>query len=66
MERASVSTLPFAIDDPAPDKKKQCILEDIIVDLYNGGRVASMRKGVTIAESIPILALNHSLQQEER
>ena len=66
LERASVSTLPFAVDDPSAMSNKQYNLNDVIVDLYNGGRSASMRKGVTCAASIPIVAINHSLSQDER
>ena len=66
LERASVSTLPFGVDDPSAITSKQCNLSDVIVDLYNGGRSGSMRKGVTCAHSIPIIAINHSLPHEER
>jgi hypothetical protein len=36
-----------------------------MVDLYNGGRRTSSR-GVPNARSIPLVAINHSLQQDER
>lgn len=65
LERASVSTLPFAVDDPSAVLNKQYNVSDVIVDLYNGGRTASMRKGVTCATSLPIVAINHSLPQDE-
>ena len=61
-----MSTLHFAVDDPTAEKSKQFNLDDIIVELFNGGRTASMRKGVTAAESVPLLAINHSLRQDER
>ena len=61
LERASVSTLPFAVDDPSAESTKQSNLSDMIVDLYNGGRSASMRKGVTKAVSMPIIVTNKSL-----
>lgn len=61
-----MSTLPFGVDDPSATTSKQYNLNGVIVDLYNGGRSASMRKGVKCALSIPIVAINHSLMQEER
>ena len=50
MERASVSTLSFAIDDPAQGggKSKQGTLDYLIVDMYSGGRTAS-QKGATVS-----------------
>lgn len=59
-----MSTLPFAIDDPSAGTSKQYNL--VIVDLYNGGRTDNSRKGVTNALSIPLVAINHSLPQDER
>ena len=66
MERTSVSTLPFGIDDPSADSSKQYNLSEVIVDLYNGGRTANSKKGVTNAVSLPLVAINHSLPQDER
>ena len=43
LERASVSTLPFAINDPTKVPTKQNDLSEVVVDLYNGGRTASLR-----------------------
>ena len=39
MERASVPTLPFAIDDPSQKPTKGSDLSDIVVDHYNQGKV---------------------------
>jgi hypothetical protein len=66
MERASVSTMPFAVDDPAAETSKQYNLSEALVDLYNGGRRANSNKGVTNALSIPLVAINHSLHHDER
>ena len=66
LERASASTLPFALDDPAEQSTKQCNLGDVIVDLHNGGRSGNMRKGVTRAISAPLIAINHELPHNER
>jgi hypothetical protein len=33
MERASVSTMPFAVDDPAAETSKQYNLSEALVDL---------------------------------
>ena len=66
LEQAAASTLPFAVDDPAEESTKQCNLGDIIVDLHNGGRTGSMRKGVSCAASAPLIAINHKLPCTER
>ena len=66
MERASVSTLPFGVDDPAAESSKQYNLPEALVDLYNGGRRANSNKGATSALSIPLVAINHSLPSDER
>ena len=57
LERAAASTLPFAVDDPAEESSKQCNIGDIIVDLNNGGRTGSMRKGLTCAASAPLIVV---------
>ena len=66
MERASVSTLPFAIDDPSQKPTKGSELSDIVVDLYNHRKVASLQKGPVLPHSIPLVATIYELQQEER
>ena len=66
LERAAASTLPFAVGDPAEESSKQCNIGDIIVDLHNGGRTGSMRKGLTCAASAPLIPINHELPHKER
>ena len=51
LERASVSTFPFAIDDPAKAPTKLNDISDVVVDLYNGGRTPSLRRGAVVAKS---------------
>ena len=65
-QRASVSTLPFGIDDPAEKPSKGSNLNDVVVDLYNRGKTCSLRKGSASPKSIPLVATNYSLHQEER
>lgn len=65
-ERSTASTLPFAVDDPSQVASKLRELSNLVVDLYNGGRSANMKKGSVSAKSIPLISLNHPLQQEER
>ena len=60
-ERASVSTIPFAVDNPSKQVTKQNDLNDMVVDFYNGGKTASLQRGVVSAKSIPLLAINDSL-----
>ena len=66
LERASVSSLPFAIDDPTKVPSKGCDLSDVIVELHNGGKHANVRSGAQYAKSIPIVAVNYNLRDEER
>ena len=51
------STLPFAIDDHAEKRTKA---SDVVVDLYNHGKTERVPK------SIPLIATNYKLRQEER
>ena len=66
LERATVSTLPFAIDDPSQKPTKGSDLNEIVVDLYNRGKIASMRRGSAIPMTVPVIATNYALSQEER
>ena len=66
LERASASTMPFAIDDPTKVPSKNCDLSDVIVELHNGGKFANLRSGAQYAKSMPLAALNYSLRKEER
>lgn len=70
MERASRSTLPFAIEEAKGKKGKskvnQVDLTELIIDLYNGSRTANLRTGFVKPRSIPILATNFDVDQMER
>lgn len=61
-----MSTLPFAIDDPGQKPTKGSDLNEIVVDLYNRWKIASMRRGSAIPMSVPVIATNYTLSQEER
>ena len=58
MEKSSVSSLPFAIDDPPKaSSQKNCVdINDLIVDFYNGCKTANLRSGSTKPVSIPLIA----------
>lgn len=66
IERASVSTLPFAIDDPANKPAKGADLNEVVVDLYNHGQCGTMRKGAVLPVSAPLIATNYPLKEDER
>jgi hypothetical protein len=59
--------MPFAIDDPTTKvPSKGCDLSDVIVELHNGGKYANIWSGFPYAKSVPIVAANYSLREEER
>ena len=58
--------MPFAIDDPTKVPSKGCDLSDVIVELHNGGKYANIRSGSQYAKSVPIVAANYSLREEDR
>ena len=66
LERASVSTLPFGIDDPSRKPAKGCNLNELVVDFYNRGVTGTLRKGSVVPLSAPILATNYELSEEDR
>ena len=65
LQRSSASTLPFAIDNPASTPTKGKDLNEIVIDLFNKGKSASMRRECT-PKSLPIVASNYNLKPEER
>ena len=65
LERASLSSLPFAIDDP-PQSNKSCDLSDLVVDLYNGCKTANLKAGSLRPLSTAIVATKFELRKEER
>ena len=53
-------------DDPGLRKNLRNDLNDVIVDLYNRNQSATLCRGVKHPKSIPIIATNYALRQEER
>ena len=67
LERASISTLPLAIDDPTMAKSTSSLdVNDLIVDLCNGCKTANLRKGSLQPHSIPIITSNINLIPHQR
>ncbi len=68
LERSSVSSLPYAIDDPpkATSKGGSVDINSLIVDLYNGCKTANLRSGPLKPISLPLIASNYNLDKEER
>ena len=63
LERSSVSSVPFGIDDPNQGKKGKSranLLDvgELAVDLYNGAPTANYTMGILTPLSIPIVATN--------
>ena len=65
LERSSISTLPFAIDDP-PKSGSGVDMNDLIIDLFNTCKNANLRRGSLVPQSLPIIATNYALKDEER
>lgn len=65
LERSSLSSLPFALDDP-PKSAKGSDLSDLVVDLYNGCKTANLKAGSLQPLSTSLVATNYSIQKEER
>lgn len=71
MERASRSTLPFGIEDPAKgkhgkSKANQLDISELIIDLYNGVRSANLKTGSLKPQSVPVLASNFDVEELDR
>ncbi len=68
LERSSLSSLPYAIDDPpkATSKGSSVDINSLIVDLFNGCQTANLRSGPLKPLSIPLVASNYNLKKEER
>ena len=47
LKRSAVGTLPFAVDDPASKPSRGRDLNEIVVDLFNKGKSASLRQKTT-------------------
>ena len=66
-ETAAISSLPFAIDDTPRSRSGSALdINDLIVDLYNGCKIANLRKNSLKPNSIPIIATNFFLDSDQR
>lgn len=67
LERSSMSTLPYGIDDPKRrSKSNQLDLCELAVDLYNGSPTTNYSTGILVPISIPLVATNFNSETEER
>ncbi len=73
LERSSVSSLPYGIDDPAlgggrKGKTKSNVLGvgELIIDLYNGARSGNMKTGCVKPRSVPIIATSFDMEDLDR
>jgi hypothetical protein len=70
LERSSLSTLPYGIDDPqsgrSRSKANKLDLCELAVDLYNGSPTTNYATGILTPLSIPIVATNFKSEAEER
>lgn len=71
IERSTLSTLPYGIDDPCKGKSgkskaNQLDISELAVDLYNSARSANLKTGSIKPRSIPIVATNYDIEEEGR
>ena len=70
LERSSISSLPYAIEDPSNRKGKTksnyLDIDELAVDLYNGSPTTNFNAGILQPLSIPIIATNFSSEGDIR
>ena len=70
LERSSMSSIPYGIDDPKLGKSKskanQLDIAELAVDLFNGSPTANYNTGVLNPLSLPLIATNFDADTEER
>ena len=67
LERASLSSLPFAIDNlPKAGKSGGTEISDLVVDPFNGCKIANLKAGSLLPLSTEIVATNFDQRKEER
>ena len=66
MERASVSTMPFGIDDPSKKPSKGSDISEVVVDIYNHGKTGTLRKTSHVPLAAPVIATNYELKNDDR
>ena len=42
MERASLSSLPFGVDDPAKDTSQATDISNLIIEIFNEGKTSNL------------------------
>lgn len=63
LERATSSTLTFAIDDPPPSTGRSSDINKLIVDIYNKGKSGTCNKGSKVLLSMPLISTNYTIIQ---
>lgn len=70
LERSSISTLPFGIDDPGHGKGKSRAnnldIPELVVDLYNGAPTTNFTTGILVPMSLPVVATNFDTDASSR
>ncbi len=69
LERSSLSSLPYGIDDPkSKSRSRNNILDisELAVDLYNGSPTTNYSTGILTPLSIPIIATNFDGDTDQR
>ena len=65
LERACCHPSHLELMTP-PQGSKGNDISDLIVDLYQGGKTANLRKGSLLPKSVPLVASNFSIRTEAR
>lgn len=65
LERVSLSSFPFIIDDPPKGTKGGVDINDVTVELYSGTKTANMRR-IRTPHSTALIATNFPLSTDKR
>ncbi len=68
LERSSVSSIPFVIDDPPKSSSKYNTIDvnDVIVDCYNGLMSGNVKSGVAKPLSSAMISTNFDIKADAR
>lgn len=71
LERSSISTLPYGIDDPSQgfkgrSKANQLDIAELAVDLFNGSPTTNYSTGILVPLSLPLVATNFDSDTQAR
>ena len=68
LERACVSSMPFAIDDlqKQTSRNTSVNVSDLIIDLYNGTKTTNLHKGSLKPKSAPLVATNYDIKSDDQ